>query len=385
MSTTRRRWRGQSLTEFALVLPVLLLLTLLAIDFGRIYLGYVNLQNMARIAANYAANHPATWSTDPAYQGQILADASAINCKLPESAGAPDIPSPQFDDANADGSVGIGDTVSVAINCQFGVVTPIVSNIVGNVVQVSAEATFPVKVGMVAGGGGGGELPVADFVGSPTSGPPTLTVLFTDLSTGTPAPVAWYWSFGDGSTSTEQNPTHDYASEGTYTVALRVTSASGTSPVTSKASYITVVDSTVDFSGAPVAGAAPLAVAFSDMSTGSPAAWAWDFGDGGTSTQQNPSHTYATEGWYDVSLTATFGSGPISVTKKNYIKVDTALCTVPNFTNTSSSVAQTTWSAAEFTSDVQFKQPANLPYTITTQSIVGNSIVPCDSKILLGP
>ena len=46
-----------------MALPVLLFLTLIALDFGRVYLGYINLQNMARIAANYAANNPDAWGS----------------------------------------------------------------------------------------------------------------------------------------------------------------------------------------------------------------------------------------------------------------------------------------------------------------------------------
>src|SRR6478752_572513 len=78
--------RGQSLVEFAMVLPILLFLTLIALDFGRVYLGYINLQNMARIAANYAANNPDAWgspadaSVQTRYENQILQDASASNC-----------------------------------------------------------------------------------------------------------------------------------------------------------------------------------------------------------------------------------------------------------------------------------------------------------------
>ena len=60
--------------------------------------------------------------------------------------------------------------------------------------------------------------PVADFVGSPLSGPAPLTVDFTDLSTNTP--TAWSWNFGDSETSIDQDPTHVYDSPGTYTVAL---------------------------------------------------------------------------------------------------------------------------------------------------------------------
>ena len=85
----RERSRGQSLVEFALVIPILLILTSIALDFGRVYLGYINLQNMSRIAANFAANNPSAWDATPdaevqlKYRNQILADAAATNCTLP--------------------------------------------------------------------------------------------------------------------------------------------------------------------------------------------------------------------------------------------------------------------------------------------------------------
>ncbi len=84
-----RRHRGQSLVEFAIVLPILLLLTLIALDFGRVYLGWINLQSMSRIAANLAANNPTAWqgggdaNVQAKYQNQIRNDAAATNCKLP--------------------------------------------------------------------------------------------------------------------------------------------------------------------------------------------------------------------------------------------------------------------------------------------------------------
>jgi PKD repeat protein len=58
-----------------------------------------------------------------------------------------------------------------------------------------------------------------------------------------------------------------------------------------------------EFSGTPTSGNAPLEVAFTDESTGTPASWDWDFGDGGTSTDQNPTHEYTDPGVYTVSLT----------------------------------------------------------------------------------
>jgi PKD repeat protein len=83
---------------------------------------------------------------------------------------------------------------------------------------------------------------------------------------------------------------------------------------------VTVNPPVANFSGTPTSGSAPLAVNFTDLSTNSPTAWSWTFGDGGTSTVQNPSHTYAA-GTYTVSLTATNSAGSDGETKSNYITV----------------------------------------------------------------
>src|SRR5688572_3776687 len=83
------RRRGQSLVEFAIVLPIMLFLTVIALDFGRVYLGWINLQSMSRIAANLAANNPTAWqgggdaAVQAKYQNQIRNDAAATNCQLP--------------------------------------------------------------------------------------------------------------------------------------------------------------------------------------------------------------------------------------------------------------------------------------------------------------
>jgi PKD repeat protein len=77
-----------------------------------------------------------------------------------------------------------------------------------------------------------------------------------------------------------------------------------------------------DFSGTPLSGTAPLSVAFTDASTNTPTSWAWTFGDGGTSTAQNPSHVYASAGTYNVGLTATNSGGSNLATKNAYITVN---------------------------------------------------------------
>ena len=165
------------------------------------------------------------------------------------------------------------------------------------------------------------QKPVASFSASTTSGSVPLKVAFTDKSTG--VPTSWNWNFGDGTSSTEKNPTHTYSKPGTYAVTLTATNAAGSNTAT-KSSYIIVAGTTVgkpviNCWGSPRMGTAPLTVYFKDRSTGSPTSWGWDFGDGTYSTLQNPKHTYSAAGKYTVKLTVTNAAGSTSTTKYNYI------------------------------------------------------------------
>jgi len=166
----------------------------------------------------------------------------------------------------------------------------------------------------------GGEAPVAAFNATPTSGCAPLTVNFTDQSTGSPA--NWSWTFGDGGTSTAQNPSHQYANTGSYNVTLTVNNACGSDDET-KTNYITVGGEApvAAFNATPTSGCAPLTVNFTDQSTGNPANWSWTFGDGGTSNFQNPSHNYTSAGTYNVILTVTNACGSDDETQTNYITV----------------------------------------------------------------
>jgi len=76
-----------------------------------------------------------------------------------------------------------------------------------------------------------------------------------------------------------------------------------------------------DFSATPLSGTAPLAVAFTDLSTRSPTQWLWSFGDGGTSTAKSPSYSYPFAGVYNVSLTATNAGGSNQKTRNAYVSV----------------------------------------------------------------
>jgi PGF-pre-PGF domain-containing protein len=153
--------------------------------------------------------------------------------------------------------------------------------------------------------------PLVDFNANTTSGYAPLTVQFTDNSQNA---TKWNWIFGDGNTSTEQNPIYVYSSIGTYTVNL---TASNTNIIGSKSTIITVSKKPVlpvaNFSSNISEGDAPINVQFTDLSMNA-TAWNWDFGDGTTSNEQSPFHTYSAVGTFTVSLTASNADGTDSQT-----------------------------------------------------------------------
>jgi PKD repeat protein len=162
--------------------------------------------------------------------------------------------------------------------------------------------------------------PIAAFSANPAAGDASLTVAFSDTSSGTV--TSWAWDFGDGSSSTAQHPSHTYTTPGTYTVSLTVTGPAGTSTGT-KSNYVSVTlpAPVAAFHASSTMGAAPLTVAFSDTSSGTVTSWRWDFGDGQSSTEQHPSHTYTAPGIYPVSLTVSGPGGSNTVTQQGLITV----------------------------------------------------------------
>lgn len=179
----RRTSHGQSLTEFALLLPLMLLILLLGLDFGRVYLGWVDLNNVVREAANFAAQNPTAWNTvnpDTSVQAEyarlVTADSTGINCAMPSP-----LPTPSFQNG-PNGPNSIGQPVTVAFTCNFQLITPVIGNIVGNPLAVGATAAFPIRNGMIAG------IPVATAIPTATPSPiPTAT----PAPTATPTPNPW--------------------------------------------------------------------------------------------------------------------------------------------------------------------------------------------------
>jgi len=128
------------------------------------------------------------------------------------------------------------------------------------------------------------------------------TIQFTSTSSG---PVSsWSWTFGDGSISSVENPTHTYTSDGVYNPTLTVQSAAGQSDVfSSQDTKIYVGPPIAGLTFFPGEGTATYTVGFLDGSIGEPSGWYWEFGDGSISVSQNPSHAYSIPGTYTPQLT----------------------------------------------------------------------------------
>jgi PKD repeat protein len=165
--------------------------------------------------------------------------------------------------------------------------------------------------------------PVANFTATPRSGTKPLVVQFSGLSTG--SITSRLWNFGDGTTSTQKNPVHTYQNAGSYTVSLTVTGPGGSNTKTMEG-YIQVAQQApvANFIATPRSGNSPLVVQFTDTSTGNISSWLWKFGDGTTSTEPNPIHTYTSNdtGDFTVSLQVTGPEGTDTETKTNYIHVN---------------------------------------------------------------
>ncbi len=137
----------------------------------------------------------------------------------------------------------------------------------------------------------------------------------TTISDGTLPFVTYLWDFGDGNTSTQPNPLHNYGGVGPYNATLTATSNNGCIHNTVRTVNTIYLEPQAVFTR-PAEVCFGSAASFVDNSSavGSTiTAWAWNFGDGNTSTLQNPMHTYAAPGTYTVTLSVTSAVGCTTV------------------------------------------------------------------------
>jgi len=168
----------------------------------------------------------------------------------------------------------------------------------------------------------------ANFYGEPLAGNAPQTVEFENQSTGNIHSILW--DFGDGNHDTiHNNPVHTYTNPGTYTVSLTVSGPSG-SDMKTKVNYVRVGGTApylrADFrlrNPGQQESDVPSEVQFREECAGEVTSYFWEFGDGGTSTEEDPTHTYTTPGLFTVSLTVTDADGNTSTEiKENLIKVN---------------------------------------------------------------
>ncbi len=327
--------------EFALIVPVMLLLLVIAIDFGRLFFSYIQISNAAREGAAFGAHQPtdlvsitAKARQETNAQAQRGESAIVVTASCADSAGTVLASC----DLATGGALGAGNTIRVNVNEPFTFLTPLVASYFSNL-QLNASATSVITDYASSSGGtppGPCSLPTASFVVTVTSG---LSV-FADPSGSSPksgvcniSGYNWNWNIlstdpADLTVGTATGDSHTYLAPGTYTIELEVTNQAG-----SDKEQKTV---TVPAGPPPPTCAKPVANfdwtssgktrTYSDRSTVADPVncpitdWLWTFTDQGglQSNAQNPAPvTYVNNSSHPVTLQVTNAGGSSSVTKNS--------------------------------------------------------------------
>jgi hypothetical protein len=178
----RRTTRAQGLTEFALVLPILIVILATAIDAGRVFYSWVNLTSAARVGAAHASGDPdAAFGAGSEYASRVLADRADSGCPLNPG---PDPAPPTFPSGTD-----VGDLVTVSLTCDFHPAMPLVAAIIGDPVPVTATVNYPIKAGVVSTDPT--PLPTPTPTPTPTPEPTCLVPNLIGLVENTDGIAAW--------------------------------------------------------------------------------------------------------------------------------------------------------------------------------------------------
>ena len=239
-------------------------------------------------------------------------------------------------------------SITPAVFCENDPVSPLSATPAGGTwsgTGVSANGDFDPSIGVgnydifytISGQCGNADtttipveaIPTIDFSADVTQGCDPLVVMFTD--NGFVAGQTSFWDLGDGNTSNQdQQVQHSYTGSGTYDVSLTITSAAGCQNSLTTPDMIEVfVDPTADFDHIIDNSAEDASVQFIDQSIGA-VQWNWSFGDGNSSTEQNPLHIYNGPGTYYVELLVTSGDGCTSSISYTVVIQDNLYIYVPN-------------------------------------------------------
>ncbi|MHB8587055.1 MAG: PKD domain-containing protein, partial [Thermoplasmatota archaeon] len=208
-------------------------------------------------------------------------------------------------------------------------------------------------------------------------------VTFTDKSVDPDGSFrAWQWSFGDGTNSSAQNPVHAFAHPGTYNVTLWATDSSGDAGAANQPIVILDRPPSVNFSTAVIGPTSDRKVSFTDRSfdlDGTVVSWSWAFGDGSSSTEQNPTHVFAAMGSFFVTLTIIDDSGSTNTTR-TLVTLSALPIAPPERTNVSGS-----GSSPPSTSGNATTTGSGSSRTDTGQTIVNTTVLANGSSLSKNP
>jgi len=173
--------------------------------------------------------------------------------------------------------------------------------------------------------------PVID-VSTTRSGCVPVVVNFTNQSDSTNSLIDWTWHFGDGQTSKDRNPTHTYTKTGNYSVSITMKTPNRCIVDTTLEDYIVVTEGTnAVFDASPLEAELLSAVDVNFIhDTSGLSTWGWNFGEGTTSSEANPSHEYTEDGEYLVTLTITDTNGCTSSFVQSIVIIPKFTFFIPN-------------------------------------------------------
>ncbi|HRN79454.1 MAG TPA: PKD domain-containing protein [Ferruginibacter sp.] len=207
-------------------------------------------------------------------------------------------------------------------------------------------------------------LPSASILDLPQEGCAPLTWSFTSEVNATDPVTSYLWNFGDGTTSTDETPTHTFAA-GMHDISLIITTASGCKDTVIVPQGIRAGDRPITgFTATPRVTCAWQAILFTDTTIGNVDRWLWEFGDGATSVLQNPEHKYRDTGYFDVTLIVWNNGCSDTLKFEDYIRIEppiarmitSATCAAPftrNFINRSVGAETVLWDFADGNTSTQ--------------------------------
>lgn len=357
-SLLRHRGRGQAMVEFAIVLPVLALLLVMAVDFGRVFFGWVSLTNAARIGADYAGQYPDAWATGNTEQQdryEALITNNTGGCDLET------IQDPAFTDVDGDGNPReSGDRARVELECRLTMMTPLAGAIAGNPVRLVVDSSFPVRAGQFTGPNSGG-----------SGSPPCSGVRVPNLRLMTVEQAEDFWTVSGFTGSFTADP----AGQPDYIVQTQTTS-----PVAAVNDCVDPSTSVFVTAIAPPpcpTGQAQVPNLVNMLLPDARAAWsAAGFGGGFTPSSGNNSKAVLTQTTSPTNVPAggclDAATGAVTVT---YGDPPPPQCDVPNMVGRPSSEAETMWAAAGFTRSLTVQGGAGI---VKTQDPQFPALVACD-------